>query len=129
MKEYIKKLPEEIQELIKLAGRLADSENVSAYLVGGFVRDLILNVKNLDLDIVVENDGIRFAEELSGELKVKLIRHRRFGTATVLIKPHIKLDVATARKEFYPKPACLPVVSSGTLKDDLFRRDFTMNAM
>ena len=129
MIEYIKNLPQEIQDLIKFAGNLADSNNVSAYLVGGFVRDLILGVNNLDLDIVVENDGIKFAEFLSESLNAKLTRHRRFGTATVLVKPHLKLDVATARKEFYPHPAHLPVVSGGSLKDDLFRRDFTINAM
>ena len=99
------------------------------YLVGGFVRDLILGVDNLDLDIVVVGNGISFAEDLTRHLKVKLIRHRRFGTATVILKPRLKIDITSARKEFYPRPAHLPVVCEGTLKDDLFRRDFTINAM
>jgi len=129
MKEYLKKLPQEIQDLIYLARDIAVRNNIPSYLVGGFARDLILGVRNFDLDIVVEGDGIKFAEEFAQELNAKLIRHRRFGTATVLPKPHLKIDIATARKEFYPEPAHLPVVESGSLKDDLFRRDFTINAM
>lgn len=129
MKEYLKKLPQEIQDLIFLASNLAYSNNMSVYLVGGFVRDLILGVKNLDLDIVVEGDGIKFAEDFATRLQARLIRHRRFGTATVVLKPNLKVDIASARKEFYLQPACLPEVIRGTLKDDLFRRDFTINAM
>ncbi len=100
-----------------------------AYLVGGFVRDLILGVKNLDLDIVVEGDGIHFAEDFASILKARVTRHKRFGTATIIIKPNLKIDIATARKETYPYPASLPLVSRGTLRDDLARRDFTINAM
>ena len=129
MKEYLKKLSKEIKDLICLAGNTADKNNMRAYLVGGFVRDLILEVDNLDLDIVVEGDGIKFAEKLSAHLGVKLIRHKRFGTATIMVKPHLKLDIASVRSETYPHPASLPVVKPGNLKDDLFRRDFTVNAM
>lgn len=129
MKEYLKKLPKELQDLIYLVSELASLNNISIYLVGGFVRDLILGVKNLDLDIVVEGDGIKFAEVLSQKLNVGLIRHRRFGTATVILKKHLKVDIATARQEYYPQPAHLPEVTCGVLKDDLMRRDFTINAM
>ncbi len=129
MKKYLEKLPQEIRDLISLAGELASDNNMSAYLVGGFVRDLILGVKNLDLDIVVEGDGIRFAELLSAKLNAGLVRHKRFGTATVIPEKHLKIDIATARREHYPDPAHLPEVTRGTLKDDLFRRDFTINAM
>lgn len=148
MKEYLNKLPKEVQDLIHLVGRIASNDDVSAYLVGGFVRDLLLGLKNLDLDIVVEGNGIKFAEDLTLHLKAKLIRHRRFGTATVILRPGlrsardnrvtkkksgvsdgVKIDIASARKEFYPEPAHLPLVENGILKDDLFRRDFTVNAM
>ncbi len=129
MEKYLKRLPKEIQNLISLADGLAYSNNMAVYLVGGFVRDLILGVKNLDLDIVVEGDGIKFAEVLSQKLNVGLIRHRRFGTATVILKRHLKVDIATARREYYPQPANLPEVTRGVLKDDLLRRDFTINAM
>jgi len=129
MKKYINKLPKEIFDLIRRARDVVSSNRIPAYLVGGFVRDLILGAENLDLDITVEGDGIKFAEDFCSKLKVKLIRHRRFGTATVILKPHLKIDFATARRESYPEPAHLPVVEMGELKDDLFRRDFTINAM
>ncbi len=145
MKDYLNKLPKEIQDLISQASNLAFSNNMPVYLVGGFVRDLILGVKNLDLDIVVEGDGIKFAEALSEKLNAGLIRHRRFVTATVILKEHLKIDastsleghgersrtidIATSRREYYPEAAHLPEVICGILKDDLFRRDFTINAM
>ena len=129
MKSHLNNLNKELKDLINLAQGIAYSHNWPVYLVGGFVRDLILEVKNFDLDIAVEGDGIKFAEDFSAKLKARFIRHKRFGTATVTINPVLKVDIATARKEFYPQPASLPVVSSGTLKDDLFRRDFTINAM
>ncbi|MFH1414048.1 MAG: CCA tRNA nucleotidyltransferase [Candidatus Omnitrophota bacterium] len=129
MREYLNRLPDEIQELIGLARDLAEHMNIRAYFVGGFVRDLILGANNLDLDIVIEGDGIAFAQELAKILRSKLICHRRFQTATVIIRPDLKIDVASARKEFYPSPAYLPVVRTASLKDDHFRRDFTINAM
>jgi len=129
MKEYLKKFPKELRDLIGVARDIAATNNIPVYLVGGCVRDLLLGVKNLDLDIVVEGNGINFAQDLTRILKARLIRHRRFGTATVVLRPNLKVDIATARKEFYPQPASLPEVISGTLKDDLARRDFTINAM
>ena len=129
MKEYLNNLPKEIQGLIHLVRDVACKQDFRAYLVGGFVRDLILGVKNLDLDIVVEGDGIKFASILAEALKAKLTTHKRFGTATILIDHNFKIDISSARKERYPQPGHLPVVSTGTLEDDLFRRDFTINAM
>lgn len=129
MKEYLNKLPQELQDLICLASEVSAATNNNVYLVGGFVRDLILGVKNFDLDIVVEGDGIKFAEELADRLEVKLIRHKRFGTATLVFGHSLKIDIATAREECYPEPASLPLVKSGPLKDDLKRRDFSINAM
>jgi tRNA nucleotidyltransferase (CCA-adding enzyme) len=129
MKKYLEKLPKEIRELIYFVKDLAAYYGVPAYLVGGFARDLLLGVKNFDLDIVVEGDGIKFAEYCAKLLKGKLVRHRRFGTATVVLKHGLKIDFASARSEVYPQPASLPVVKPSGLKDDLFRRDFTINAM
>jgi len=129
MRKFLEKLPKEIRELVYLAKDEATYRRMPAYLVGGFVRDLILGVRNFDLDIVVVGDGIKFAEYFAGSLKAKLIRHKRFGTATVLLKSGLKIDIATARSEIYPLPAHLPVVKPGSLEDDLFRRDFTINAM
>jgi len=129
LKDYLKKLPKKILELIDLVQQTASLEKRSVYLVGGFVRDLLLGVPNLDLDIVVEGDGISFSEKLAVRLKAKLIRHKRFGTATVVLASHCKIDIASARQESYPHPAHLPQVRPGSLKEDLFRRDFTINAM
>jgi len=129
MKRYLDNLPLPLQELISRASVLAGKEGSKAYLVGGIVRDLLLGISNLDLDLVVEGDGISFAEKYARLLNAKLIRHHRFGTATVIIKPSLKVDIATSRKEAYPIPACLPAVKSSTLEDDLCRRDFTINAM
>jgi tRNA nucleotidyltransferase (CCA-adding enzyme) len=129
MKKYLDSLSAEIKNFIAKASRIADRHNMTAYLVGGLVRDLFLGVKNLDLDIVVEGDGIRFAEDIAGTLGARLIAHRRFGTATLFINPDFKVDIATTRRETYPQPASLPVVERGSLRDDLSRRDFSINAM
>ncbi len=129
MKTYLARLPEDIRSLIETAGVLARDRGETAYLVGGFVRDLILGVKNFDLDIVIEGDGIAFGHEYARRLQAKLTPHHRFGTATVHLTGGQKVDIATARKESYPHPAQLPVVRPGTVRDDLFRRDFTINAI
>ncbi len=129
MEKHLKQLPQEILDLIYAARDTAGHMGLRAYLVGGFVRDLILEVKNLDLDIAVEGEGIDFAGALARKLNAKLVSHKRFGTATVTVKPHLKIDVATARKEFYPQPASLPIVNRGSIRDDLYRRDFTINTL
>ncbi len=129
MKEYLDKIPKELKDLINKVRDLAVRENSKAYLVGGFVRDLILGVKNLDLDIVIEDNGIKFAESFAHSLGAKITVHKQFGTATVFVSHLLKIDFSSARCEFYPKPAHLPVVTPGCLRDDLFRRDFTINAM
>ena len=128
-KNYLSKLPKDVSRLIHLAGDIAAKDNMPAYLVGGIVRDLILGVKNFDLDIVVEGDGIKFAHDFARTLEAKITCHSRFCTATVNLGKAAKVDIATARKETYPAPAHLPQVSPGRLKDDLCRRDFTINAM
>ncbi|MFC1646629.1 polynucleotide adenylyltransferase, partial [Candidatus Omnitrophota bacterium] len=125
----LNRLPPELLHVIFLSRNLAKIQKVGVYLVGGFVRDLILGVENFDLDIVVEKDGIEFAYKLSRILDAHVLKHRAFGTATITTKDGLKIDIATCRKEFYPEPAVLPVVSKGSIEDDLFRRDFTINAM
>ncbi len=122
-------LPKEIMSLARLIGQKANSAGCRAFIVGGLVRDLILGVKNLDLDIVVEGAAIKLGEILSKELSAALVVHRRFGTCSVITRNKLKIDLATARKEVYERPAALPTVEFGSLKDDLIRRDFTINAM
>lgn len=129
MKENSMNFPPEVKQLIRLAKEVSRETRMPAYLVGGFLRDLLLGRRDWDLDIAVEGDGIKFAEILAVRSGAGLTRHERFGTATLSMDHKLKVDIATTRKELYPASACLPVVSSGTLVEDLFRRDFTINAM
>lgn len=124
-----KLLPPKIFRLLKRIGRIANREGLSVFIVGGVVRDLSLGVKNLDLDIVIEGDAIRFAGLLAQRLLGTLVVHRRFGTASIFLQGGPKIDLATARKEVYEVPAALPTVEFSSLKNDLIRRDFTINAM
>jgi len=115
--------------LLKTIGEVADELKVNAFVVGGFVRDLLLKKNNMDLDVVVEGDGIAFAKELTGQLSGRVRVHERFGTATLIMPDGLKLDIATARLEYYEYPAALPTVELSSIKLDLYRRDFTVNAM
>jgi tRNA nucleotidyltransferase (CCA-adding enzyme) len=121
-------LPPAIFEFLVRAGEVADTLGFGAYLVGGCVRDLIRREENLDIDVVVEGDGIAFARRLAEQMAAKVTVHQRFGTATVL-KGDFKLDIATSRTEYYESPATLPKVETSSIKKDLYRRDFTINSL
>ena len=99
------------------------------YLVGGTVRDLLLGEESFDVDIAVEGDAIAFGYELAKELGGRATPHRRFGTAVVSYGDGERVDVVTTRTEFYDAPGALPTVERAGLREDLFRRDFTINAM
>ena len=122
-------LPPKIVGLLKRIGRLADKRGFKVFVVGGFVRDLLLGIRNLDVDIVVERDAIEFARLIAKEARGALVCHSRFGTAALLLADGLKVDFATARTESYKAPAALPDVEFSSIKEDLFRRDFTINAM
>ncbi len=132
-------LPGGIVNLLRAIGRLADRTGFRVFVVGGFVRDILLGAGNFDIDIVVEGDAISFGRKAAGLLKGSLVVYPKFGTATVVTglpgnarksaAAKLKIDFATARKESYEKPAALPNVKFSSLKDDLQRRDFTINAM
>ncbi len=123
------RFPEKIQRLLKEFGKIGDELGYSVYAVGGFVRDLLMGMENLDLDIVVEGDGIRFAEEFQKKFPCRIRTHKKFGTAIILFPDHAKVDVATARLEIYEAPAALPTVEKGSIRMDLYRRDFTINTL
>jgi tRNA nucleotidyltransferase (CCA-adding enzyme) len=110
-------------------GRLAQDLQFKAYAVGGFVRDLLLRRPNLDIDVVVEGDGIEFAKAFSSIREVKVRSHKKFNTAVLIFPDGLRVDIATARYEYYQYPAALPVVEFGSLKMDLYRRDFTINTL
>ena len=118
-----------IYRLITIIGRLADQRGVVAYVVGGCVRDIILGREILDLDIVVEGDALTLAKTVGQNEKAILRRYPQFKTASLQFADGLRVDFATARKEIYSVSGALPVVSPGTISDDLFRRDFTINAI
>jgi tRNA nucleotidyltransferase (CCA-adding enzyme) len=123
------RFPERIHNLLIEFGRVGDALGFSVYAVGGFVRDLLLRVENFDVDIVVEGDGIRLAEEFEKKFPCRIRTHKKFGTAIILFPDGLKVDVATARWEFYDSPAALPTVEKASIKTDLYRRDFTINTL
>ncbi len=114
--------------MLRFAGELADGKGWKIYLVGGAVRDLLLGERNIDLDLLVERYGLEFSRELAARRGGTVKTYRRFATAMVIVSG-IKIDVTTTRREDYPRPGALPRVLPGSLKEDLLRRDFTINAM
>ncbi len=126
MNEYF---PKNILEALYDIGRIGDELGYSVFMVGGIVRDLFLRIPNLDLDIVIEEDAIRFAHQFCRKVKGKIRSHQKFKTAVVTLPNGLKIDFASARREFYEYPAALPEVEFASIKKDLYRRDFTINAM
>ncbi|MBI4267011.1 MAG: CCA tRNA nucleotidyltransferase [Chloroflexi bacterium] len=121
-------LPPELVSLMRLAGEAAHKRGEKLYLVGGAVRDLLLERSNLDLDLVAEGDAIGLAHDLVSIEPGRITTHTRFGTAKIQWGEW-SADLATARSETYRKPGALPDVKAGSISGDLFRRDFTINAM
>jgi len=123
------RLDKNLLALIETIARIAEGPEYGVYVVGGFVRDLLLGIRNLDIDIVVEGDGIGFAGELAAELQGRVKSHAKFGTSVIILEDGFRIDVATARMEYYKHPAALPTVEKSSIKADLFRRDFTVNCL
>jgi len=139
-------VPAEVKPLLERLGELAREQGVSAYAVGGCVRDWWLGLRQItDVDVAVVGDALGFARCAAAQLRSGITPHEQFGTATLELQPEpspsgnrsrraersglLRIDVATCRKETYAKPAAYPKVAAGQLADDLFRRDFTINAM
>jgi len=118
--------PHALWGLVRGAGEVAWRKGLRLYLVGGAVRDLLLGRPSLDLDLVVEGDALALLPDLGWQGRLR--RFPPFGTAKLLGEGW-SLDLASARKESYPRPGALPRVGPGTLQDDLFRRDFAINAV
>ena len=126
-------LPQHLLELVKNICELAEQSGYQVYLVGGVVRDLLLGYANFDLDLVVEGDALTLAQQIAASPLLKqrigrLVTHPQFGTAKIKYED-FAIDVATARGETYARPGALPTVTPSTLMNDLFRRDFSINAM
>jgi len=139
---------EEEYQIIKLVSTAASELNMPIYIVGGFVRDLILEKPSPDFDIVVEGDAIELSNILKEKYGGKVTSHKKFGTAkwqpyhnkslqqdqTLPISDKYlstipSLDLISARTEFYEKPTALPTIKQSSIKLDLHRRDFTINTM
>ena len=114
--------------ILRSLRRRALNHSLGVYLVGGPVRDVLMGRPIRDLDFVVEGDGPKVARGLAEELGGEVLVHARFGTATLVLGDN-RIDVVTARRETYPRPAALPVVAPGSISDDLGRRDFPINAL
>jgi tRNA nucleotidyltransferase (CCA-adding enzyme) len=123
------RLPDEFRNYIRLAGELGDKLGYQVYLVGGMVRDLILGRENLDVDLLVEGCSDSFAKEFGMLFNAKIDINERFGTAKIHVKDTSHIDIALCRCEFYQSPGALPDITPSGLRDDLYRRDFTINAL
>ena len=127
------RLPLASRNMLHLAGRLGRELGLPVYAVGGFVRDLLLQRPNQDIDLVVEGNGIALARALAKELNGRVREHQKFLTSVVIYidaaGAEARIDVATARLEYYEYPAALPTVELSSIKMDLFRRDFSINAL
>lgn len=123
------RLPSRILYMMELAGEIASDMQCTVYSVGGFVRDMLLRVANFDVDLVVEGEGTELACKLAERLGGKARIHERFHTAAVKLPDGTKIDVATARTEYYEFPAALPRVERSSIKEDMYRRDFTINTL
>ena len=148
-----KRLSAPCLDFLRMAGEIGHDVGASVYVVGGFVRDLVMDGKGLkwpdiDIDLVIEGDAMAFAHNLAIRLKGRVREHSEFMTAMLVfpaeslcadVERHrrthladtteIKVDIATARLEFYSEPGALPQVERGSIKMDLYRRDFSINAM
>ena len=142
-------LPDDRKRLLGAVAEEANAKNLPAYIVGGFVRDLLLQKPSYDFDIVIEGDAIAFANHLVRLFGGRAVVHDRFGTAKWILSDDFAeiaqklglvnssndpdlpehLDLISARTEFYDHPAALPVIERSSIKMDLHRRDFTINTL
>jgi len=114
--------------VFKVLADIASQNNIEAYVIGGYVRDIFLNRPSKDIDIVVLGNGIEFAELAGKQLKTKVAVFKNFGTA-MLKYQDLEIEFVGARKESYRSDSRKPIVENGSIEDDQLRRDFTINAL
>ena len=122
------RIPENIEGLAKEVGEISASLGFRAYMVGGAVRDLLLGREVLDVDFTIEGYALKVGEELAKKHKVPLHPFPEFGTAHLKVG-NVKVELSTARRETYSAPGSYPKVERASIKEDLLRRDFTINAL
>src|SRR5690606_36734562 len=123
-------MSEQLQHpVFRLLGDLADQHQTDMYVIGGYVRDTLMNRPfNDDVDILVIGNGVAFAEKAGELLGSKVTVSKNFGTAMLMYR-NLQVEFVGARKESYRSGSRKPIVENGTLEDDQRRRDFTINAM
>ncbi len=129
MNSYLDRLNKKSLNIIQEVGISASKMGSRSFVIGGCVRDLILKKEILDLDLAVDGDAIAVAKIFARRCQGRVVVYPAFSTATVTMADGRAVDFSMIRKEQYVAPGALPTVSQGTLTDDLFRRDFTINAM
>jgi tRNA nucleotidyltransferase (CCA-adding enzyme) len=123
-------LPADRLALLKAVAEKAHTLHMALFLVGGFVRDLLLGRPSLDFDLVVEGDAITLGKALAAQYGGRVVTHHRFGTAKWRPPDHSEsIDLVSSRTEYYERPTALPTVESGSIKLDLHRRDFAINTL
>lgn len=121
----------DLKAIFERCSKIASKNGYKLYLIGGLVRDMLLDRKSLDIDITVEGDAIKFAHVLKKECGAKILSvHESFGTVKIELLGQ-KIDLASTRSESYPKAGHLPHVDKieCSLEKDIIRRDFTINSL
>lgn len=126
---FAERIPAENRDMLQQIADVATAQGCTIFLVGGAVRDLLLGNENIDLDILVEGEGISLASAVGTALGGRVVTHEKFHTGKVEMPDGRHVDFATARTEFYQYPAALPTAEHSSVREDLYRRDFTINAM
>ncbi|MHB9024415.1 MAG: CBS domain-containing protein [Armatimonadota bacterium] len=126
---FSERVPAAHREVLLRIAEVATEQNLTIFLVGGAVRDLLLGNENIDIDILVEGEGIPLAVEAGRLLSARVVTHPKFHTGSLQLTDGFTVDFATARTEFYQYPAALPTAEHSSVREDLYRRDFTINAM
>ncbi|MGM0436700.1 MAG: CBS domain-containing protein [Bacillota bacterium] len=129
IKDKLDYFPEKVLNLLKIAGQIAEKENSKLFLIGGMIRDLMLDRENYDLDLVLEGNLKNFLDHFTNEIEAKINYNEQFGTATINLNSKYSIDFATSRKEEYLQSGALPRVEKTNILEDLFRRDYTINAL
>jgi tRNA nucleotidyltransferase (CCA-adding enzyme) len=122
-------LPNPQRRALELVAEVAREKGCRPFLVGGPVRDMLLGRQSIDLDLTLEQDASTLARALAKRVDGRLRSFPQFLTYKVTVSEFPEIDIATARKERYRKPGALPAVTAGRIKDDLMRRDFSINAI
>src|SRR5690349_655982 len=126
---FLQDLPSTQQRALDLVKEVAAEKECHPFLVGGPVRDIILGRPAVDIDLTLETGASTLARALAKRVEGRVRSFPQFLTYKVTSAGYPEIDIATARKERYRKPGALPAVTAGRLKDDLLRRDFSINAL